>query len=325
MSLIICSECGKEYSDRATACPNCACPSPLADNSKSSTGTSTTKTKHHLRPIVITIIVIALLTVAIGHVRKIYLYNIGLDALYVGDYSTARNCLEGLDHDDSNLIMNDLSFLEDLEEIVNAEISYDSEVEYIMNAAERNLEKLRKYKVVEFYTDGLNKALEQYIEGLEEIIAASNCEKAADIQYKFLAGKYYCDHVVVGLHDGIGFMQNSSKYAEVYSDIIAKEEAMLTAFEELSEKGNVVTQDGNFWSNEIRLYLRNDTEYGFDRTYSFDFYNYAGDQFLETVTVDVLGIEPNAEYTVCVNVPYSARNGYQVKYSYYYLDINIPD
>ena len=26
MSLIICSECGKEYSDKASACPNCGCP-----------------------------------------------------------------------------------------------------------------------------------------------------------------------------------------------------------------------------------------------------------------------------------------------------------
>ena len=28
MALIICPECGKEYSDRAGACPNCACPAP---------------------------------------------------------------------------------------------------------------------------------------------------------------------------------------------------------------------------------------------------------------------------------------------------------
>ena len=26
MSLIICTECGKEFSDKAPACPNCGCP-----------------------------------------------------------------------------------------------------------------------------------------------------------------------------------------------------------------------------------------------------------------------------------------------------------
>lgn len=26
MALIKCSECGKEFSDKANACPNCACP-----------------------------------------------------------------------------------------------------------------------------------------------------------------------------------------------------------------------------------------------------------------------------------------------------------
>ncbi|MBE5861298.1 MAG: hypothetical protein E7295_00430 [Lachnospiraceae bacterium] len=32
MALIICPECGKEYSDRAAACPNCACPTEQAEN-----------------------------------------------------------------------------------------------------------------------------------------------------------------------------------------------------------------------------------------------------------------------------------------------------
>lgn len=32
MSLIKCSECGKEYSDKAAGCPNCGCPTSVADN-----------------------------------------------------------------------------------------------------------------------------------------------------------------------------------------------------------------------------------------------------------------------------------------------------
>ena len=51
MSLIICSECGKEYSDRANACPNCACPNPLAESLKSFAGETATKPKRTLRPI----------------------------------------------------------------------------------------------------------------------------------------------------------------------------------------------------------------------------------------------------------------------------------
>lgn len=35
MALIICEECGKEYSDKAGACPNCGCPTPVkVDTSK---------------------------------------------------------------------------------------------------------------------------------------------------------------------------------------------------------------------------------------------------------------------------------------------------
>ena len=29
MALIKCSECGKQYSDKASACPNCACPNEI--------------------------------------------------------------------------------------------------------------------------------------------------------------------------------------------------------------------------------------------------------------------------------------------------------
>ena len=33
MALIKCSECGKEYSDKAASCPQCACPTPKVENS----------------------------------------------------------------------------------------------------------------------------------------------------------------------------------------------------------------------------------------------------------------------------------------------------
>ena len=325
MSLIICSECGKEYSDRANACPNCACPNPLAESLKSFAGETATKPKRTLRPIITTIIILALLTVVIGYVRNIYLYNSGLDAMYVGDYSTARNCLEGLNHDNINLIMNDISFLEDLEEIVKEEIAHDSEIEYIVSVAESNLDKLRKYKVTEFYTNDLDQMVERYIEGLQTMVDALNIEDVVAAEYDMLVGQYYCDYVVVVLHDSLGFMKNSSKYEQVYTDILAKEEAVLTAFQELHEKGHIATKVGDFKFDIVTLYLKIDNKYKFDQTYQFDFYEYEGDEFLESVTVDILGIEPYSEYTVSIDVPQSARNGYTVDSSYYYLDIVIPD
>ena len=283
MSLIICTECGKEYSDRASACPNCACPSPRVDNAKSSAGEPAAKAK--FKPYIVIVLVITLVCLAVVSVfiYKDYLYSSGLRAMQIGDYSTARSSLEGLDYKNSELILNDISFLEDLKKIVEEEIAHDSEIEYIMNAAESNLNKLRKYKAVEFYTGGLNQIVDQYIEGLERIIDALDIEEPVSAEYELLAGKYYCDIVVVELHDKLGFMQNSSRYEEVYTDIILKDEALLAAFRELVEKGNVVAKDGDFWTNEIRLYLRNDTEYKFDQTYIFDFYSYNRDKFLETV------------------------------------------
>ena len=321
MSLITCSECGYQYSDRANSCPNCACPNPCADY----TNPSTTKSRFNHRPFIKFIVILALSVVVIGYIYKIYMYHCGLNAMGIGDYSTARNYLEELNYKDSKLIMNDISFLEDLEKIVRMELSYDSEMEYIMNSAEGNLKKLRQYKAVEFYTDDLDSLVDRYIEGLERITDAFEYESAASIQYELLAGKYYCDSVVVSLHNGLGFMQNNSKYSEVYNNIIPKDEAMLTALEKLSEKGHVTTQNGEFWYNQINLYLRNDTEYSFTQTYIFNFYDYNGGKLLETVTVDVSKVEPYTDYKVCIDVPQSARNGYSVDYSYYIGDVDIPN
>lgn len=321
MSLITCSECGYQYSDRANSCPNCACPNPCADY----TNPSTTKSRFNHRPFIKFIVILALSVVVIGYIYKIYMYHSGLNAMGIGDYSTARNYLEELNYKDSKLIMNDISFLEDLEEIIRVEISYDSDIEYIMNSASNNISKLRQYKSVEFYTDSLDSMVDHYIDGLERIIDALEYESAASIQYELLAGKYYCDCVIVSLHDDLGFMQSSSQYSKVYKDIISKDDAMLTALVKLSEKGHVATQDGEFLYSQVTLYLKNDTEYQFDQTYIFHFYNYNGNQLLDTVTVDVLGIEPYTEYTVCIDVPQAALSGYSVNYSYYVSDVEIPD
>ena len=42
MSLIICTECGKEFSDKAPACPNCGCPTKEIINSNSTNTISVT-------------------------------------------------------------------------------------------------------------------------------------------------------------------------------------------------------------------------------------------------------------------------------------------
>ena len=60
MSLIICPECGKEYSDRASACPNCACPTPLPHCAESCSDSHTAKTRSIIRPIIITIVIIVI-------------------------------------------------------------------------------------------------------------------------------------------------------------------------------------------------------------------------------------------------------------------------
>jgi hypothetical protein len=321
MSLIICPECGKEYSDRANACPNCACPNPHPGHTASYTDSSTTKSKNNSGTIVLCILLSVIFIVAAIYIYKFISYTYGVEEVYCGNYSEARHCLEGLNYQDSELILNDISFLEDLEEIVNYNLDRNFENTDYIETAKFSLNKLHKYKTTEFYTAGLDGMFNRYIEGLERIIASPDYETPASIQYEIIAGQYYCDYVVVELHDKIGFMQNSSEYAEVFTDLISREEAMLTAFEELNEKGHIPTRNGEFWYSQVKLYLRNDTKYRFDQTYVFSFYDYNGDKLLETVTVDVPGVEPYSDYTVCIEVPQRARNGYSVEYAYYYLDI----
>ena len=163
MALIICPECGKEYSDRAGACPNCACPAPHVGSTEvpgNAISPPKEKKKHSIIPF---IILIALFAVGAWYAYRTWSYNDGLNAMYSGDYSTARKRLEGLDYNDSNWVLNDISFFEDMEAIVREEISrgYD-DVTDIMEEASQTLERIRKYQAMEFHTDGLDSIVDQY-------------------------------------------------------------------------------------------------------------------------------------------------------------------
>ncbi|MGN0417054.1 hypothetical protein [Anaerostipes faecalis] len=50
MSLIICTECGKEFSDKAPACPNCGCPTEEIIPSKNKVSTSLLEEIYTLYP-----------------------------------------------------------------------------------------------------------------------------------------------------------------------------------------------------------------------------------------------------------------------------------
>ena len=325
MALIICPECGKEYSDLARACPNCARPTPRPNRTPLSSDTPDqvqAKRKHSHGSLIAFLIFLAIVAVGCWYIYRVQSYNNGLSAMYNGEYSVARNYLDGIDYKDSNLVLNDISFLEDLEQTIQNEISRDDTHFDIAAEASRTLRKLSKYQTVEFHTDGLDTMLNQYTDGLERIINAFDYEAANAVEYEILAGAYYCDHVIVNLHDNIGFMCSNSEYEAVYSNILAQEEAFLTAFNKIDENGHIEVKNGNFWTSSITLYLKNDTDYAFEQAFVFNFYSYNGDKFLETVTTDVLKIAPNSEYTVSLDVPQSARNGYNVNYSYYILSID---
>lgn len=327
MALIICPECGKEYSDHANACPNCACPTPKTVYTEYSTVVSTQpvkETSHGFRTFIVGVIMLAILAFGAWYMYRVQAYNDGLRTLYVGDYAAARKSLEGLNYKDSELVLNDIYFLEDLEKIVIAEIKNGDDID-VLKDAKNTLKKLSKYQTMKFHTEGLDTMVDRYMEGIERKIGAFDFEATSAAEYELFAGKYYCDQVVVSLHDGIGFMSNSADYDSAYSNIIAKEEATLEAFEELDEKGRVETKAGDFWYNVVNLHLRNDTDYRFEQAYVFNFYDRSGNTFLETVTTEVFTVEPREEYTVTVGIPKSASNGYSVNYSYYINDIDIPD
>lgn len=328
MALIICPECGKEYSDRASACPNCACPTHRADKEEapiSDSSYSETNKKRNSHSFLTILIVLILTAAAVWYLFRVQSYNDGLNALYVGEYATARNCLEGLNYKDSELILNDISFLEDLEKIVEQGIADSNEGVDITKAAARTFEKISKYQSVQFYTDNLDQMVDQYLEGLERIANAFDYDSPNAIEYEILVGSYYCDFVIVNLHDNIGFMQNSPEYETAYTGIISQDEAFLTAFTEIGEKGHVTAKNGDFWYNTVTLYLKNDTTYNAKLVFIFNFNDYSGDKLLETIASDVVEIKPDSEYSVSVNVPQSAKSGYSVNYSYYVLDIDIPN
>lgn len=327
MALIICPECGKEYSDRVSACPNCACPTPktaYTEHPTAELAQPVKKASHGFRAYITGVIVLAFLVLGTWYGYRVQSYNAGIRTLYAGDYSSARKSLEGLYYKDSELVLNDIYFLEDLEKIAAVQMNQDDDID-VLKYAKNNLKKLSKYQTTKFHTEGLDTMVDRYIEGLERIIGAFDFETASAAEFEMLAGAYYCDQVYVSLHDNMGFMSNNADFDSEYRNVIAKEEAMLEAFKELAEKGHTETKAGDFGYKTVTLNLRNDTDYRFGQAYIFNFYDRSGNSFLETVATDVFTVEPYEEYTVSVDIPKSASNGYSVTYSYYINDIDIPD
>ena len=109
MALIICPECGKEYSDLASACPNCACPTSRPVRTVPSSDVPShveTSRKHGYGSLLAVLISVALVAVGAWYIYRVQSYNNGLSAMYNGEYSAARSYLDGINYKDSNLVLN---------------------------------------------------------------------------------------------------------------------------------------------------------------------------------------------------------------------------
>ncbi len=332
MALIICPECKKEYSDRAAACPNCGCPtntsaSPAGNNSHTFIS-EPPKQQKSLKGIIILALSLILCGTLGYYLYKSLSYSSGESALYSGDYAAARGYLQGLNFQSSEKMLVDCSFLEELEKSVERDIELledDSDEILSLEKIEDDIETFKAYKKADFYTEKLYSLYDRYLTALKRQRDAFDevFSNPLTFEYEILAGTAQCHEVLITLNNGIGFMNSNPDFKTYIADRIEKKYDFLARINELQQSGHIDTKETTCNFVSVTRYLRNDTNYISDQIFYFDFYNYAGDTFLERVEVEVKDVPANAEYTVKCDIPRSAKNGYTVQYNQYYTDIRL--
>lgn len=334
VSLIVCSECGKEYSARAVACPDCGCPTPSKrgiTNCPEPTGTETeisgtTPTKKNWTGLIIGILVLALTLVTFGYYTvKSGKLEAGRKALYSGDYITARKNLEGLHYLNSDALMIDCAFLEDLavttKHMMAAEEEDNYSVEMTLTEA---WAKLKDYRYVTFSDNRLQSYVPEYLKNLERQINAYKNGDPNDLlasEWEAGAGAVRCEEILVYLNQQIGFLSGDLEFDEKYVKVLSSNQAYLNALFDLIEHGQDETKDAYCGTKYVERYLVNNTDYSADVVFVFNFYEYNSDSYVESVTVEMSGIESHQEYTVRCNLPTGLRNGYTVYWTSIYTDV----
>ena len=312
-----CTNCGQEIQAGAKFCENC--------------GTPTNNDVHHessKRKIVyeIGILVLALILATSGYYTiKSGKLKVGKNALYSGDYITARKNLEDLHYLNSDALMIDCAFLEDLagstKHMMAAEEEDDYDVEMSLKEA---WAKLKDYRYVTFSDIRLQSYAPEYLKSLERQINAFKNADPNDLltfEWEISAGAVRCEEILVYLNQQIGFLSEDLEFDEKYVKALASEQADLNALYDLIEHGQDETKDAYCGSKYVERYLVNNTDYSADALFIFNFYEYESDSYIESVTVEMSGIEAHQEYTVRCDLPASVRNGYTVYYTSAYTDV----
>lgn len=325
MALIICEECGKEYSDKAVSCPACGCPTlsgkTLSEKSPSDSTNTSTRQKNGVSKILIISLLVIALCFGGYYIYKSIRYNNGCDALYTGDYLNARKCFEGLNFSNSELLLHDCSFFEDLQHCVVKNMNDD--FSHIDRTLAAEIANLKKYQYNNFATEGLGELVDNYLEGLNHQLDAFDKETFSQQEIELINGMIYCHKILSVLHDDFGFMYGNREFEKNIIGSIEDNEKFFDAMCLLEEAGHIDAKESRSTLNSTTFYFKNETDYVSDQVFIFDFYDYSGEHFLETITVEYSQVPAKSEYEVKCNIPSSALNGYTVYLTHYYTEIYI--
>lgn len=158
---------------------------------------------------------------------------------------------------------------------------------------------LEHYRDKSFFDSGIEKAKNQYLEGLDAQKAALGESYNSDIQIGLQRGRVLRYGALVSLNKDYGFLSDNEAFIGSYVSSYEGEKKKLAAYEaiETDLETQPVGEECNWEDNSVSFVVRNNTDYQFSTVWEGSLKNSSG-VVTETTSCSIDNIKPHSSYTV---------------------------
>ena len=204
------------------------------------------------------------------------------------------------DIEQCSLMKNDQAFLDALEKSIlqRMEKKDDPDRAMLVNA---ELAMLDQYRGTDFYDQGIARACEDYLNGLDMQKEALGQEYNSDLQIEWQRGRVMRGEVLKTLYETRGFLSSNSEFVASYVSAQDEQSNLLNAYEaieaDIGSQVDRIAVEEEWTEYSVSFEVDNNTDYQFDSMWECSLKNEAG-TVTEGSSCYVENVKPHSRYTV---------------------------